>query len=228
MSARRAPECLRTLVSASWTIRKTWASTSGPRSRRRASADASTRTTIFDGLGEAVGVILDRGDQPDTRHDRTAQPEDGLPDIDVDRPGRRRQFRQEATSLVRPAGEQELLDGLRLGVDIAEHLGKAVVHLAGDPFTFRDDGELAQASLETGVLGRDRGLVGERRERLDLVDREARSTTEPTISRPIVSPARWSGASSRAVARSGRTNRKASVPGKRRHGRRRHPARSRP
>jgi hypothetical protein len=46
------------------------------------------------------------------------------------------------------------------------------VHLAGDPFTFRDHGELAQSRLQTGILDRDRGLVGERRERLELVDLE--------------------------------------------------------
>ena len=36
-----------------------------------------------------------------------------------------------------------------------------------------------------------------------------RATREPTIRRPIVSPARWSGASSRATANPGRTNRAA-------------------
>ena len=85
--------------------------TSGPRSRRRASAGRLDADDDLGRLGEAVGVVLDRRDQPDTGHDRAAKPEDRLPDIDVDRPRRRRQFRQEAASLVRPAGEQELLDG---------------------------------------------------------------------------------------------------------------------
>ena len=47
------------------------------------------------------------------------------------------------------------------------------MHLAGDALAFGHDRQLAKAGLEPRVLDRDRSLVGERRERLELVDLEA-------------------------------------------------------
>ena len=83
------------------------------------------------------------------------------------------QLGQQAPGLGGPSRDEQLLDGLRLRVDVAEHLGQTVVHLARDPFPLGDDGELAEALLEPRVLQRDRRLVGERRERLDVVHPEA-------------------------------------------------------
>ena len=131
--------CLRTLVSASWTIRKTWASVSGPSSRSRASAEHRADHDL--GRRGSVGVLLDRGTA--RRPARPGCAARGWP------PGRRRRSTARPQP-VPPAGQraspsgrgEELLDRLRLGVDVAEHLGKAVVHLAGDPFPFRDDREL--------------------------------------------------------------------------------------
>ena len=47
------------------------------------------------------------------------------------------------------------------------------MHLAGDALAFGHDRQLAKARLEPRVLDRDRSLVGERRQRLELVDLEA-------------------------------------------------------
>src|ERR687886_415782 len=63
---------------------------------------------------------------------------------------------------------QQFLGGLCLGVDVAEYLRQAVMHLAGDPLTLLDDcqlpalGDVARIDNNTGNC-RTREQVGARR-----------------------------------------------------------------
>ena len=138
-----------------------------PGIRRRLDHDRELR-----GVGEPTGVLLDGSDEAGTRLDRAAESQDRLAHVDVDGSRGAGELRELDPGLVDPAGGEVLVDSLRLGVDVAEDLGQAVVHLAGDPLALVDDGKLPEARLEVRVLDRDRRLVGERGEGLHVVDAE--------------------------------------------------------
>ena len=131
---------------------------------RRAHVDGELR-----GLGESRGVLLDRRRETGARVDGGAEAEDRLAHVDVDRPRGGRELGQLGPRLGHAIRFEEPLDGLRLRVDVAEHLRQPVVHLAGDPGALLVDGELAKPLLEPGVLDRDRRLAGERPERFEIV-----------------------------------------------------------
>jgi hypothetical protein len=136
--------------------------------RRGLDADGELR-----GLGDARRVGPNRRDQARRRPDRAAQAQDRLPDVHVDRPRRGRELAKLGARVVDPAGGKEAVDRLRFRVHVPEHLGESVMELARDPFALADDGQLAQARLQPRVLQGDRGLVCERRERLERIGVEA-------------------------------------------------------
>ncbi len=119
-----------------------------------------------------MGVLLHRSHEAGTRLDRAAETQDRLADVDVDGPRGAGQLRELDPGLGDPPGGEVLVDGLGLGVDVAEDLGEAVVHLARDPLALGDHGQLPEARLEVRILDRDRRLVGEGREGLHVVDPE--------------------------------------------------------
>ena len=168
-TTRCAAACLRTLVRASRTIRNTSSSIAGSIVSRTAASVASTRTASFDASANRRAYTRRAAAETATGGDRPAQPQDRLADVDVERARRGRQLAELAAGLGKAAGRQELVDGLGLGVDVAEHLGQAVVQLAGDPLALAAHGEVAQLELEPVGLDRDRGLAGERCERAAVV-----------------------------------------------------------
>ena len=84
------------------------------------------------------------------------------------------------------------------------------MHLAGDPLALHLDGQVPELSLQSSVLDRDRRLVRQGRERLDVVDVERAGLRQPIASSPVVSRPRWSGATRRLTRSSAGTDRASS------------------
>ena len=97
------------------------------------------------------------GHSPFRRHLR-GETHDGLAHVHVNGPGRRGQFGEKLTRLGDATGDQHLLHGLRLRVDVAENLGEAVVHLAGDALPLTLDRQSLEFALQPGGLQRQPNL----------------------------------------------------------------------
>ena len=150
-----ARECLRVLVSASWTTRRSWTSDRGLSARRVSPSQVSVAT--MPGLAAVLAQVLaQRALEAVVLADGLAQAEDRLADV--------------AVGLVRGLGEGGQLVGdaearLVLGprlerpelqVDHAQDLGQAVVELAGDPVALGVDRPLLLGLVEAGGADGDR------------------------------------------------------------------------